>query len=414
MQIKDRIAAEKKAAKELLAVGEENLSDEQFDELKAHVAEAKKLEGRLKAFQEANEACDALSDGPAPVEAKRAATLGDLFVTELKAADMSVYQAKKANFETSEFKAASDAHMTTGEGLKPFLETIDSGVFEHRRQLTVADLFAQGTMAGSTLKYPVFGKLEGNAGFTAEGAAAPQVHFPDPTWKQDSLHKLTEWWLVTDEMMEDLLYVVSEVNDHADFNLMLVEEDALLNGTGESEQIEGLNKRIVTKIGDDDAREVQDRIFHAKTKIFQDTGFNADALVISPADYEKLRLKKDANGQYYGGGFFLPAYGGTGVLTVEVTPWGLKTVVTPAVADGKCIVGAFKAGGKVIRKGGKRFKTSESHGNIFIEGKTACLISERIALQVKYPYAFVEVSTVEPVQSPATAASAKAAAKSKQ
>ena len=40
MQIKDRIAAEKKAAKELLAVGEENLSDEQVDELKAHVAEA--------------------------------------------------------------------------------------------------------------------------------------------------------------------------------------------------------------------------------------------------------------------------------------------------------------------------------------------------------------------------------------
>ena len=40
------------------------------------------------------------------------------------------------------------------------------------------------------------------------------------------------------------------------------------------------------------------------------------------------------------------------MLTVEVTPWGLKTVVTPAVADGKCIVGAFKAGGKVIRKGG--------------------------------------------------------------
>ena len=44
MRIKERIAAEKKAAQDILAKGEESLTDEEFEQLKQHVAEAKKLE----------------------------------------------------------------------------------------------------------------------------------------------------------------------------------------------------------------------------------------------------------------------------------------------------------------------------------------------------------------------------------
>ena len=41
-------------------------------------------------------------------------------------------------------------------------------------------------MGGQVLKYPVYGKLEGKPGETAEGAAAAHTHFPDPTWENDT------------------------------------------------------------------------------------------------------------------------------------------------------------------------------------------------------------------------------------
>lgn len=41
MRIKERIAAEKKAAQDILAKGEENLTDEEFEQLKQHVSEAR-------------------------------------------------------------------------------------------------------------------------------------------------------------------------------------------------------------------------------------------------------------------------------------------------------------------------------------------------------------------------------------
>lgn len=397
MTIKDRIAAEKKAAQALIAKGEENLTDAEFEELKGHAEELKKLQGRVELFAGAKDALDAAADGPAKKApgAKSARTVGEHFVAELKAAGLNVMQAKSKGFTCTEFKAASDAH-ATGEGpnkYDPYLTELDAPVFQPRRELSVADLFSQGTIAGSILKYPVFSALEGGAKAVAEGAQSNQSHLPIKEWKTDSLHKISTWWVETDEMMEDMPYVASEINDHCLFALDLEEDEELLNGDGSSEKVDGIFHRTTKAIAKEDERTVADRIFHAMTMIRTATGFSADALVISPADYESLRLAKDANGQYFGGGFMMPAYGGTGVLVIEQTPWGLTTVVTPACADKNCLVGAFKAGGKVFRKGGIAVKSTDSHAGMFIEGKTAFLASKRVGLQVKYPDAFVKVST---------------------
>ncbi len=427
MTVKDRIAAEKKAAKSLLAIGEENMTDEQFEQLKGHYAEIKKLEERASVFEGAKSAVDDVAAGPAKAERKQAgATVGQHFIEELKAAGMTIAEAKTKGFTCSEFKANTDPHMTTDGPNKfdPYLTEIDSPVFQPRRKISVADLFSQGTLEGSIIKYPVYNALEGGAKPVAEGGKASMSHLAIKEWKTDSLHKISTMWVETDEMMEDLPYVASEINDHCLFSLDLEEDDEMLNGDGSSEKIDGIFNRTTKTISKEDERTVPDRIFHAMTMINTATGFSADAMVISPADYEAIRLAKDANGQYYGGGFFMPAYGGTGTLVIEHTPWGLVTVVTPACADKNCLVGAFKLGGKVFRKGGISVKATEAHGELFAEGKTSFRASKRVTLQVKYPDAFVKVST-EPKAAMAMAAFAaeapsepkagtKAAAKPKQ
>lgn len=114
MRIKDRIAAEKKAARELLAKGEDNLTDEEFESLKEHVAEAKKLEERVKLFADANKDID--EKAGAPRSRRRPRSMGEFVVASVKDAGMTFSEAKAKGFETAEFKAASDAQVTTDKG----------------------------------------------------------------------------------------------------------------------------------------------------------------------------------------------------------------------------------------------------------------------------------------------------------
>ena len=110
---------------------------------------------------------------------------------------MSVLATKGGLFSTPEFKANTDTHVAGGDGYAPFLtQTDQNGVWPYERPLVIADLFAAGTMSGTTIKYPVYGSLEGNATTVAEGGQKPQLHLPDPTWVSDSLHEVAAWWKI--------------------------------------------------------------------------------------------------------------------------------------------------------------------------------------------------------------------------
>ena len=392
MNLMDQLAAEKKAAQAILAKGMEHISDSEQEELKQHYAEAKKLQERIDLFKEAGEGLDGLA-GASKGERKHAEakTLGDFYLQSLQAKGLSVLATKAGLFSTPEFQANTDTHAEGGDGYAPFLtQTDQNGVWPYERPLVVADLFASGTMSGTTIKYPVYGKLEGDAATVAEGGQKPQLHLPDPTWESDSLHEIAAWWKITDDMAEDLPFVVSEINQHAQYNLKLQEEIQLLSGNGTDPNLTGLlNRAIQTMAQAKDSD--PDRIFAATTDISTATGFSADAVIINPADYQGIRLSKDSNGQYYGGGYFAGQYGNGGIMQ-NPPLWGLKTVVTEAIAKGTVLVGAFKAGATIYRKSGLTVESTNSHENDFTNDKITFRVKERLALQVKYPKAFVKVT----------------------
>lgn len=395
MTLMEQLAAEKKAAKAILAKGMENITDDEQTQLKAHYEETKRLSERISLFKAANDDLDEIGeDGDSKRKPNgEAKSLGMLYAMELKEAGLTAKAGAKHGFATSDFKAATDVQATGGAdgAYSPLLVQVDqNGVWPFERPLVVADLFSSGTMSGNSIKYPVYGALEGGANMVAEGAQKPQLHLPDPTWKLDALHEVAAWWKITDDMAEDLPYIVSEINSHAQYNLKLMEEIQLLTGDGTGQNIEGLLTRDVQTLGAG-ADTDPDRVFKATTLINTATGFSADAVVINPADYETLRLSKDNNGQYYGGGFFNGAYGNGGIMQ-NPPLWGLRTVVTEAIAKGTVVVGAFKVGGTVYRKGGLRVESTNSHDVDFTNDLITYRVRERLALQVKYPKAFVKVT----------------------
>ena len=396
MDMASQLTAKKQAAAALVEKGADRLTEEEYDDLNTLNEDITRLESRLAVFKAAADNLATIDNHERKETPMRATTLGDNYIKGLEEKGMSVLDTKSIGFRAAEYKAASskstitdhattDTTGTNGQGYAPLTTQTDpNGVFAYQRPLVIADLFAQGTMEGSSIQYPVYGALEGGAATVKEGATKPKLKLPAPTWVTDTLHEVAAYWKITDQMAEDVPYVVSEINNHAEYDLRLAEEVQLLSGSGTDPEVEGLltrNIQTMAKADDSDA----DRIFKAFTKVATATGFKVDAVVLNPADYESIRLSKDSNGQYYGGGPFTPGE--------QVVPlWGVHTVVTPAIDAGTAIVGAFKQAGTVFRKGGIIVESSNSNEDDFINDKIAFRVKERITLQVKYPQAFVKVT----------------------
>lgn len=328
-----------------------------------------------------------------------ASSLGEHFAKHVTKDGLSRLKANRGHLltvpEYMGVKVNTDPNTVPGVFQTPIMTQYDRYFRRAFRRASVADVMGSGSLGRGTnaVSYFVEGSVEGNFATVAEGGQKPQLHFTDPTMVTDSVRKIAGWWDTSDEMIEDLDFWVAEINNRAMYTLAMVEESQLLNGDGLGQNILGLLNRsgiqtVTQAVAPDTA---QDTIFRAITAVQTATGLQADAILINPADYQTLRLSKDANGQYFGGGFFAGQYGNGGV---EYQPplWGLRTIVTGAVAAKTVVVGALEAAATVYRKGGIRVESTNSDLGKFTKDIVTTRVEERLALAVRMPAAVVKVT----------------------
>lgn len=325
-------------------------------------------------------------------------TPGEWFVKHVGAEMVAKKGVTNATFAAPEFIKAATDPQTTPTGLEAYSTYYDRTIVQgFRRRLVLADLLGSGVLTNNNaVTYLVEGTLvEGNFTTVAERGLKPQMHFSDPTMKTDGLKKIAGILKFSDEMIEDFGFLVSEINNRGMYLLGLAEEGQLLNGDGTGSNIEGLLNRsgIQSEAAASEA-DNPDAIFRASTKIATATGLTADGVVINPIDYQNMRLRKDGNGQYFGGGFFQNEYG-NGSIMEQPPIWGMRTVVTPMVAAKTVLVGAFRQAATVYRKGGIRIESTNSHGEDFTSNLVTTRIEERIALAVRVPSAIVNVTLAD-------------------
>lgn len=312
-------------------------------------------------------------------DAIHAKSVGEYYVQSMQTAGLDVKSAIAHGYEV-ECKANTDINVegAPSAGYTPYLTQTDTEPARpYHRPLVVADLFSTGAITGTVLQYPVFDELEGNAKMVEETGAAPQVHWKDPTWKQDKIGKVASFFGISEDMMDDLSWVIGEINDAAQYDLKLQEETQLLSGNGSENNLTGLFNREIQTMNKDELSDA-DRLSKAALQITTTTNFQADAYVMNPLDFWKLTIAKDANGNYLN-------------LTDGAKLWNIPTVATAAITEGTALVGAFKSA-KVLRKGGLVVKMTDSDTDDFLHFKQKCRVSERLGLQVKYPKAFVKVT----------------------
>lgn len=413
MNLKEQRAAALKAAQEALAQGDLDLAESksaEVEELDAKIAKATKGSALLERLGNlgAGDEGDAREKGL--LEVAGAATLGDHFAKHAFAEVKANISKSGHVVNTPEWegpsKAATDTQVTGTTFTTPVLTTFDRTIVQQvRPELVLTDLLGTGTISGTAISYFVEqGSIEGGFTTVAEGAAKPQVHFPDPITRSDSVKKIAGFIKFTDEMLEDLGFVVSEINTRLLYELAKFEENQLFNGDGTGQNILGLLNRSGIQLmsraaggaGTADDESVADVLFRAATAVRTGADLEPDGIAMHPLDYQALRLSKDANGQYFGGGYFQGSYG-NGTIMQNPPVWGLRTIVTPSIAQGTAVVGAFRQSATVYRKGGIRVESTNSHADDFTTNKVTVRAEERLALAVRKPAGIVKVTITQPV-----------------
>ena len=379
MTLKERFEAAKSALVEVKSAVE--AGEKSVDDLQNAVTEFESVQAQMKAADDAETLLKGLKKpfeekADKEVEEKTMPrTLGENFVEEIKKQTIG----KKFDLNIPAFKAATDTQ-TSPAGAVDFATTFDKTVVEAARvPLVVRDLFGAENISGSTLVYLVEGAMQGTPAVTAEGAEKPQIHFADPTPKTVSLAKVACHIKESDEYIHDYPFLASAINGRLLYELGLVEQNKLVTDLLATSGIQtGTYAANATASG------IADAILQAAMDVQNSSGFAADAILINPADWYALRIAKDGEDRYYGGGFF----GAQNVPNL----WGINVCVSPAVTAGTIVVGAYKTCASVVQNGGVSVEAVNTNEDDFVKNLMTIRAEERLALAVRRPAGFKKLT----------------------
>ena len=373
MTLKEQLAEKKsalEALEESIKAGEEE-AIAQGEEIVAAMAE---LEKSIEASEKANELLAKLGNTETSEEESEN-------MEGLKALNLEYLKSNRGAVQTY-VKAATDPVTA------PTIPYVSQNVAEIKYQFGVRDLFGAESISGNSYTYFRMGATDLPSNFdgtTAQGAEKPQIH-PTYTPITAALVKKAAHLKETDELLNDAPYLESVVRGRGVYELQKAIESYLVStllGTS------GIDVTVNTGIS-------FDNLLKAKMAVATNTGYDADAIIINPADLQTLLLTKDggSTGQYLMGG---PAYApyGNGAYGAYLPIWGMKVVSTSAIASGTAIVGAFKACASVITKAGEGFRVEVANQNEddFVKNMITVRIEERLLEAVRLPGGFAKVYT---------------------
>lgn len=352
------------------------------------VTELEQVDEHLAKAAEKAATLEALGKTSAPiakgVKMESPKSLGEAVVESIKSAGLA--RNSHPGKALAEFKAATDTVVSPVPG---DLQISNRIVALPNGRLQVRDLFPTEQVSSPTIGFYQI-TTEGTADTVAEDGAKPQMS-AEPALVTTSLKKVAAILKVTDEMLEDYPRLVSVIQERGIYAKDLATEDQILNGTGTGADLTGLLN--TTGIGTDtyangaDAQAKAEAIYAAAMDIKAATGYDADAVILNPADFEEIRLAKDGNDQYLGGGFFQNSYGnGAYALTPDI--WGMRVALSSYVTAGTIVVGAFRQSAALAVKGGTRVEVGYD-GTDFSHDRVTLRIEERMALEVFAPAGFM-------------------------
>jgi HK97 family phage major capsid protein len=261
----------------------------------------------------------------------------------------------------------------------------------------LADFFGQEQTTASHVRYVIEGTATSGAAGVAEGGAKPESTL-NYSEVDEKVKKIATSLPVSDELLEDAGSFQSYLNGRLTSFLASEEERQLLLGGGTDELSGVIGRTGVNTLGTASAGTIMaEHILKAATGSRGSAFLDPDLIVMNPANWQTLRLGKDGQGQYYGGGPFQGPYGGpnapvsSGYFSAAPV-WGMNCWVTNQIGSGTALLGSFKQAAAIFRRGGPTVEATNSHASFFTSNLNMVRAEERLALAVYRPASFVVLS----------------------
>ena len=336
MTIKEQLAEKKQALIDLEPMlSAEDVTEETVSQGETLVKEIAELEEKCAKAEKAEELLKNIGKAENENTNTEEKTMTELEQLTQKCAEMTD---KKAGARVH-FEKAYNTVVTA-----PQIAEVDRSIAPVGRRTPAASLFQEAQISGNAITYFTEGAFESQSGIgtTAQNNKKPQVStsFAGTTL---ALSKIAAWLKETDEILADASFLASEVQNSLMHQVGKAEDAYVINAIGSTVGIGAATYDGTTKT-------FADGILDAIMKVKSDSAYDASVVILNPADIVTLMTAKDSNKQYYGGGYFVGAYGNGG-YGIPTAIWGVPVYASSAVTQGSALVAAKEAV-KTWRKGG--------------------------------------------------------------
>ena len=263
-------------------------------------------------------------------------------------------------------------------------------VQEPHRRLVVRDLLAGGTMGGNALEYVEEDFFVNNADIAEEYSQKRQSRMEFKV-KSTSARVIAHYMKASRQILDDAPQLRSIIDGRLRHGLKLKEEDQLLNGNGQGQNLHGLLPQANTFANPTSLAgyTIIDQLRLAALQVAL-AEFDATGFVINPKDWAEIELMKDSLGRYIIG---------NPQGTISASLWNLPVVATQAMAAKSFLTGAFDMGAQIFDRWQDRVEVATENEDDFIKNMVTILAEERLAFAVYRPKAFVK-GTLAAVTSP--------------
>lgn len=432
-QLESAVKGLEKFADEVDAKGAE-VAGEDLANLKARMEEIKDLKERVKndaelkgEIAEANAFLKSLSGDAAPAKSERVQltetgmpmnpqgkTFGELFTASPAYADFVGRYAKNGVIPNAVKGVQSSPFQADTKALITGLSSTSGGAFVENdrypstvdligeRELSVRDVVTTGSTTSDTVEYVrVTSKTNAAAPVPEATSAANPSTYNTPTaaegYKPESalalevvsttVKTIAHWIPITKRAASDASQVRTLVDNFLRYGLNEELEDQMLSGAGTGENFTGiLNTAGIQTVGS--AGTDIDAIVDAIAAVRVTGRRKPNALVINPSDWYSngFLTAKDTAGNYL--------IGDPRASIDQLNAlWGLRVVVTEALAANTALVGDFSQA-VLWEREGVSLMVSDQHSDFFTRNLLAILAEMRAAFGVLDPQAFCTVTAV--------------------
>jgi HK97 family phage major capsid protein len=247
------------------------------------------------------------------------------------------------------------------------------------RRLTIRDLLASGVTSSNLVEFAKENVFTDNAG--PQVGASPTVQAENVTKPESDITftlasvpvvTLSHFILASRQVLDDSPMLESYINTRLLYGLKLEEETQLLNGSGAFGNISGLNTNRTAYNRHVAGDTKIDTLRRAITQL-QLSEFQAEAIIINPAQWEQIELQKDDEKNYV----FASV-----IQAVGPTLWGLPVVATNSMPNNQFLVANLSQAAQVWDRMQATVELSREDDTNFRKNMVTILAEERIALAV--------------------------------